>query len=121
MFVRISVFKRLFKFITYLSVSMHAQIRDTPNQDRGKIDVYLPTKLIPRWCTYIGGDDHPKTKYGYCVAAAVRQADSNRGEFLECWKRYRRAAKSKGEKHFHEDVFRRFCAAGFGMTATNAD
>ena len=110
-------FKRLFALI-YLSVSgayMYAQIRDTPNQDRGQIRVYLPTPLNARWCTHIG-DDHAKREYAYCVAAAVRQAGSTREAFLTCWQRYRRAAKSKGEKHFHEDVFRRFCAAGFGRT-----
>ena len=109
------------KSIIYLSVSMHAQIRDTPNQDRGLIQVHLPTKLNPRWCAYIGGGDHPKTTYHYCVAAAVRQAGSTREEFLACWQRYRSAAKIKGEKHFHEDVFQRFCAAGFGRTTDDGN
>ena len=99
---------------------MHAQIRDTPNQDRGPIPVVLPRPLNARWCTHLG-DDHAKRQYNYCVAAAVRQAGSTREAFLECWRRYRRAAKSKGEKHFHEDVFQRFCAAGFGRLTDDGD
>ena len=108
------------KSIIYLSVYMHAQIRNTPNQDRGEIKVCLPKKLIPRWCSYIGGGDHPKTTYRYFVAEAVRQAGSTREAFLACWHRYRSAAQSKGEKHFHEDVFQRFCAAGFGRATDDA-
>ena len=95
--------------------STHAQIRDTPNQDRDPILVYLPSKLNARWCTHIGAD-RAKTIYQYCVAAAVRQAGSTRQAFLKCWRRYRRVAKSKGDKDYHEDVFQRFCAAGFGRT-----
>ena len=46
---------------------------------------------------------------------AVRAAGSTREAFLACWERYRSAAKSKGREHFLEDVFQRFCAAGFGV------
>ncbi len=105
--------------IIYVSIYMRAQIRDTPNQDRGQIRVNLPIILSPRWCTHIGGDQ-PKRTYQYSVAAAVRQAGSTQEAFLACWKRYRRSAKSKGTKHFHEDVFQRFCAAGFGRTTDDS-
>ena len=92
---------------------MHTQKRGCLNQARKQVLVYVPTKLNPKWCTHIGGD-HPPKKYAYCVAEAVHQAGHTREEFMARWKKYRSATKRKGEKHFHEDVFQRFCAAGFG-------
>ena len=55
------------------------------------------------------------------MRAAVDQAGSTREQFLKCWKRYQRSAKRKGIDHYHEDVFERFCSAGFGRTTTGHD
>ena len=94
---------------------MHKYTIARTNQGLRQIQVCLPSKLKLRWCKHIG-DDHPKTQYAYRVLAAVHIPGSTRKVFLACWERYQSAAKSKGEKHFHGDVFRRFCAAGFGRT-----
>ena len=99
---------------------MHAHIRDCPNQVRGKIRVCLPKTLNSRWCKHIG-DDNAKAKYEYSVAAAVSQAGSTREVFTTCWRKYQRSAKSKDKKQFHEDVFQRFCDAGFGQTTDDGE
>ena len=90
------------------------------NQDHGQVKVHLPTKLNSRWSKHIG-DNHPKKRYRYCVGAAVHQAGSTREEFQTCWKRYQREGKRGGEKQFREDVFRRFCEAGFGRTTDDGN
>ena len=83
--------------------------------------VSLPAKLNLRWCKYIADNYyHSKKRYSYCVSTAVLEAGSTRQEFLACWQSYRSAAKRKGGKHFHEDVFQRFCAAGFGREADDS-
>ena len=84
------------------------------------MQVYLPQKLCSRWSKHIG-DDHPKKQYDYCVTAAVHQAGSTREEFQTCWKRYQREGKRGGEKQFREDLFRRFCEAGFGRTTDDGN
>ena len=92
---------------------MHAQMHYCLNQDHMEFTVCLPRKLHSRWRKHIG-DDRPRPQYKYGVRATVSQAGSTRQAFLACWRRYQLAAKQKGEKHFHKDVFQRFCAAGFG-------
>ena len=94
-------------------------MHDCSHQEPRTAHVALPKKLVPRWSAYIG-DPRPKIQYLYRVLTAVHQAGSTPEAFRACWQRYRRAAKSKGEKHFHEDVFQRFCAAGFGRTTVDS-
>ena len=103
-----------------ICVCIDIRICDCPNQHYRKIQVFLPTQLNERWSRYLG-QDQPKNRYKYCVRTAVHQAGSTREQFLQCWKSYQISTKRKGIKHFHEDVFGRFCSAGFGLTTTGDD
>ena len=90
-------------------------IRVCPNQDRRRIKVHIPKELNKKWAKHIQ-DTNPKQWYQYCVASAVRRANSTPDHFLNCWNKYKRRANGKGKQHFLKDVYQRFCDADFGNT-----
>ena len=90
---------------------------DCPNQDYGRVQIYLPRSLNERWRELVGGDKRREYQYG--VAKAVHQAGSNGDEFLACWRRYLKAGRrKKNQAAFYDDVFQRFSDAGFERATT---